>query len=348
MGQRNSGPKASGPLDWFTSIDETLENEVIPNQEALLQALGGLEGLPGSIDRLAEAIAQGDEAFIANGIRNAFAGRMIPLPIEGAAQAFPPATEAKPIAFDITNGVTTVPTVGEFEFRLNTLDNLGVKNAFSGSLYVDSPVSVRLYDDRGDQTADLSTGAAGYIGFSSTRVATVEVDSPVPFLVGGVLSTALQNPFDPRVKQVGIARVGRLASTPNDFSDGAVPFVPTTATTADDFRADSLDDAIDTYGRAILPSDSPMTQVWIVQNAGANDLDVQVVGYNVSGEAMVADTDIHASTDLTEAITVAAGDTVILESSIQTETKLLRTRSTAADTPSEPRMQYTGTVPGMR
>lgn len=287
-------------------------------------------------------------AALENAIRRVYTGDLIQFPSAGARRSLPDTVNTNAIQADLQDGTLDIPVVGQVApDSLQTLRRLDADNAISGSLFVDSPITLRTFDHRQEKTGEFTTSGAGFLNFSNTRVSLFEIESDFPFLVGGAFSTAIDKPIDAVVKNVSLTRFGYLAQT--TATGVAIPFVTGSTNAPDDFGVNSLQAAATQFGNTVIPAGSMDYHTFIVQNLSANDANVQFRGVEIEGEQQVADVDIHGTPDLTTAFeTVAGNDFGFFQSGVQLNLRSVVGVDATATQHAELEVQYLGKTPALR
>lgn len=289
---------------------------------------------------------------VEQGMRGALDGELIPFPIPGGVGAFP---GDRKIVVDFVEGEAFGIPLKRF-----TLADLEIENAFGGSLFVDQPVTVTTIDREGAATGKFSSSGAGFLNFANTRVAQLEVESRsgTPFFAGGALHTGLNQPLTPVVEVIGINRFGHVSA--NEMSSDPTTLERVNFAPLGDniLRLGAVDDqneeVVNQIGADAIHVGSATHVRMVVQNAGSEDVNYQVLRLDDPNEQAYADSDIHGTVDPTDTITISptsvANPPDVLESSGSSE--LLVFRAAAATAPpnntSELRIQFKGIGPPKR
>lgn len=337
--------QGQGVLDHLTRQDEVLKAILKQLREGAIS----VDTLNIDLDSNKDA-----EKIIENALEESFGGSVLPFPFKRSERAFPAASKEDPIQVDFVNGEIDIPGVGVQQAE-NSLAGLDQEHAFSGTWLSDVDLEMIARRRNGRTTGKFKSLGGTVFSASQTEIAEMDVISSVPFILNGSVSTSTSvGPTTEATPQTAnLQRFGHQNNTSDTFA--TVDFIPAISSTSDDYGVATKKEAVSTFGDPTLPTARYSNNLFIVDNVGSNDLDLQVLMWHINDAnadplSQAADQDIHSTTNpVTASITVSPTDApLVLESSVQATQRVVRVKNSTPGSSSEVEIQYLGTLPAMR
>lgn len=351
------GPDALDPelinrLGEQFGVEGVLEATVLANQ-LQLQRLQATQAR--MLDVLEEGIAIDvppvDVSGLDAAIRQGMSGDFLAFPENGSVHYFPAApTRNDRITFHFDTGEVDIPTVGERNMSIGLDDLPHDENTKSIFIWADSDISVYTFDERDAQTGAWENDQIGFNAIQGVRIERMEIESQVPFGFRMAASTGPLSPIQAFPTANHQSRYGHITTSATDFTGDPGVVMDFVGPAAANYGVADLNEAVSTFGLPTLHTDNIAQQLFLFEEVSGNaDAEVQVREWNLEGEQMAADNDIHGNVSLaaTNFSTVSSGDFLIAETDINTAFKEVRVQSSDGSE-IELRTQYRGFAPSMR
>lgn len=242
------------------------------------------------------------------------ASLLLTYPVAGGLRAVPAGTTV----VSLTRGAVQRPDLSEL--MIGKLDSK-LLFAKSAALFADSDIDVELLGG-GGSSGKLHIAQCTPTNLRGAVFDEMRLSADYPYDLKLVCSTIPVNPIEEHPQVSSQKRYG-AATSANIFT--AVPFGPT--------GGGALAAA---YLKAVIFTGNIGTKVFAIRNSGSNSVDLNIRFLLVEGQTWMDDPVTSAS------LTLAAGDTAALETSVPCQFIQLRIKSTTANSHSTITAQYFG------